>query len=179
MSPRSTYIRTSNFDFKPGTGPIALGNLIADPMSPHHPLITVDSDTLKKYYHRIDTFKQNSKLITRGSRGEFARKRWRATRASAKASYKEMAKGAKFTVKGVEGSYFAHGISSEVLERLVKAPQVQEAMEANRVPGFRKPVYMITGIMVVKDLEIRQERATDAQKVKAVRRVSDNGIVGE
>lgn len=51
MSPRSTYIRTPNFDFKPGTGPIALGNLIADPMSPHHPLITVRNE--KKTDHQF------------------------------------------------------------------------------------------------------------------------------
>lgn len=77
-------------------------------------------------------------------------------------------------MKGVKVSYFARGFSPRLLERLVIAPQVQEAMKPNRIPGFRTPVYMITGIMVAKDIEVREGKVTDAQRFEATRSVSDH-----
>lgn len=81
----------------------------------------------------------------------------RATRMTAKAGDKKMAAGANYTVKGAV-SYFARGFSPEVLERLVKAPQVQEAMKPNEIPSFRTYVCMATGIMVTEDIIIREGR---------------------
>ena len=55
MARQPTYLLAPNFHFKPGTGPIVLGNIIADPLRPHRALTTVDAAIVKATYPRIET----------------------------------------------------------------------------------------------------------------------------
>ncbi|KAI9042926.1 uncharacterized protein KD926_004716 [Aspergillus affinis] len=170
MAQQPTYILAPNFHFKPGTGPIALGNIIADPLRPHRALTTVDATTLKAAYPRIETFTDYERSITRGSSRDVSMSVWAEflNSVSAKVSGSRGSDvQSTYTMDSLESMFFVNDPTLEEIRSRLKAPMVQAVTKAGRIPGFRTPVYMVTGLMVAKgfsaDLENTQRRGGEVE----------------
>lgn len=153
MTPQPTYILAPSFHFKPETGPIALGNIISHPLRPHRALTTVDRTTLSKIYPRIETFTDYDRSITRGSSRSVSVSLW--------SQFLETVTGkiggghddsvtSNYTMGSLETEYFAMDPSMEEIKMRLKSPRVQAVTKESRMPGFRTPVYMVTGRMIAK-----------------------------
>lgn len=165
MAQQPTYILSPNFHFKPGTGPIELGNIISHPLRPHRALTTVDAATLQKNYPPVETFIDYERSITRGRRRDVSISLW--------AEFLQTVSGkvsggrgsdiqSNYTMDCLETMYFVADPPLEEIQARLKAPRVQAVIKAGRIPGFRTPVYMVTGLMIARgftaDIENNKRR---------------------
>ncbi|KAI4129284.1 MAG: hypothetical protein LQ338_002293 [Usnochroma carphineum] len=161
MARQPTYLLAPNFHFKPDTGPIALGNILADPLRPHRPLTTVDVGILKNAYPDIETTTDYNYSILRGKSSNLSMAVWAqfVQTISAKISGERgNSLYTNYNMDALETSYFVTDPTLEEIESRIKAPRVQATMKAGRMPGLRQPVYMITGVMVAKGFAALQEK---------------------
>ncbi|KAE8326052.1 hypothetical protein BDV39DRAFT_216213 [Aspergillus sergii] len=160
MAQQPTYILAPTFHFKPGTGPIALGNIIADPLRPHRAITTVDPTTLKSRYPQIETFTHYEYSASRGTSRSNSLSVWGQflQTVGAKVSGEhESSQHNKYTMEALETRYFVGDPTLEELEARLKAPRVQAVLRASSIPGFRHPVYMVTGLMIATGFAVTQE----------------------
>ncbi|KAM0520748.1 hypothetical protein ACHAPE_003146 [Trichoderma viride] len=62
-----------------------------------------------------------------------------------------------YTMDSLETMYFIADPSLEEIEARLKVPRVQGFVKANSFPGLRKPVYMVTGLMIARGFAAREE----------------------
>jgi len=161
MTQQPTYLLAPNFHFKPGTGPIALGNIIADPLRPHRALTTADAGTLKATYPRVETITDYDRSMTRGTSRDVSMAVWAqfVQTVSAKVSGERgTSVHTNYTMDTLETAYFVTDPPLEEIEARLKVPRVQAVVKAGSIPGFRQPVYMVTGLMIAKGFAVLQER---------------------
>ncbi|PYH91048.1 hypothetical protein BO71DRAFT_486574 [Aspergillus ellipticus CBS 707.79] len=167
----TAYIYTRpNFHFKPETGPIALGNIIADPLRPHRALTTVDVTTLQTAYPRIETFTEYERSITRGNSHDVSMSVWGQFLSSASAKISG-SRGSDvqstYTMDSLQAMFFVNDPALEEIQSRLKNPMVQAVMKGGRIPGLRTPVYMVTGLMVAKgfsaDMTNTQRRSGEVE----------------
>lgn len=160
MAQQPTYILAPNFHFKPGTGPIALGNIISNPLQPHRALTTVDTATLDTTYPKVERFTDYERSITRGDHRNISISVW--------AEFLQTVSGkvsggrgtdvqTNYTMESLETMYFVVDPPIEEIQARLKAPRVQAVTRASRIPGFRSPAYMVTGLMIAKGLSATME----------------------
>lgn len=171
MAQQPTYFLAPSFRFKPGTGPIALGNIIADPLRPHRALTTVGEEILKTNYPRVETIADQDRSIVRSTSHDFSMAIWSQflQTVSAKVSGgRSVSMQTTYTMGSLETTYFVTDPSLGVIEARLRAPRVQAVIKASNMPGFRHLVYMVTGLMVAKGFAAVQEKArTKAGEVSA------------
>lgn len=160
MAQQPTYILAPNFHFKPGTGPIALGNIISHPLQPHRALTTVDAATLDKIYPRVATFTDYERSITRGDHRGVSISVWaeflQTVSGKVSGGYGSDVQ-SNYTMDSLETMYFVVDPPIEEIQARLKVPRVQAVTKVNRIPGFRTPVYMVTGLMIAKGLSVAME----------------------
>ncbi|OQE06987.1 hypothetical protein PENVUL_c015G01755 [Penicillium vulpinum] len=167
MAQQPTYILSPNFHFKPGTGPIALGNIISDPLRPHRALTTVDTETLQENYPRVEKFTDYEWRITRGDNRDVSISLW--------AEFLQTVSGkisggrssdvqSNYTMESLETMYFVDDPPLEEIQERLKVPRVQAVTRATRIPGFRTPVYMVTGVMIAKGFTADMEKKKSRNK---------------
>ncbi|CAI7619331.1 unnamed protein product [Penicillium viridicatum] len=153
MAQQPTYILAPNFHFKPGTGPIALGNIISHPLQPHRALTTVDTATLDKAYPRVEIFTEYERSITRGNHRGVSISVWaeflQTVSGKVSGGYGSDVQ-SSYTMDSLETIYFIADPPIEEIQARLKVPRVQAVTKVNRIPGFRMPVYMVTGLMIAK-----------------------------
>lgn len=162
MAQQPTYFLAPNFHFKPGTGPISLGNIIADPLRPHRALTTVDVDTLAVIYPRVETITDYDRSMTRGTGHSMVMAVWAqfVQLVSAKISGESgNSADTNYTMDALETAYFVTDPPLEEIEARLKNPRVQTVLKASSMPGLRKPVYMVTGLMIAKGFAALEERS--------------------
>ncbi|RJE23881.1 hypothetical protein PHISCL_03793 [Aspergillus sclerotialis] len=173
MVQQPTYLLAPSFHFKPGTGPIALGNIVADALRPHRALTTVDPTTLKEAYPRIETITSFDRSMTRETHRDLSMSIWTqfVQGVFAKAFGKRSNDlHTEYTMDALETTYFVSDPPLEEIEARVKVPRVQAAIRTNM--GLRRhPVYMVTGLMVAKGFAAVQERGAH--------RAGDVGVGGD
>jgi len=160
MAQQPTYLLAPNFHFKPGTGPIALGNIIADPLRPHRALTTVDASTLEATYPRVEKILDQNRSMTRGSSRGMSITVWAqfVRTIGAKVSGERGASmHTHYDMDAVETTYFVADPPLEEIETRLKAPRVQAVVKAASILALRQPVYMVTGLMVAKGFAVLQE----------------------
>ncbi|KAE8138676.1 hypothetical protein BDV38DRAFT_281973 [Aspergillus pseudotamarii] len=160
MAQQSTYILAPNFHFKPGTGPIALGNIIADPLRPHRTLTTVDAGILKARYPPVETFTHYEYSTSRGTSRNNSLSVWGQFLGTVGAKVSGEHGSSlhnTYTMDALETKYFVGDPALEELEARLKAPRVQAVLRTSSIPGFRYPVYMVTGLMVAKGFAVTHE----------------------
>jgi hypothetical protein len=151
----------AHFHFKPGTGPIALGNIIADPLRPHRALTTVNVGTLKAVYPPIETMTDYDRSMTRGTSSDLSMAVWAkfVQTVSAKVSGERgTSVHTNYTMDALETAYFVTDPPLEEIEARLKVPRVQAVVKAGSMPGLRQPVYMVTGLMIAKGFAALQHR---------------------
>lgn len=160
--PNLTYILAPSFHFKPGTGPIALGNIVTDPLRPHRALTTVDANLLRETYPRVETYTSRDRSMTHEAHHDLAMSVWGQflNTISAKVSGGSGANlHSEYTMDTLETVYFVGDPPHEEIEARVRSPRVKAVMKRGRRLK-RKPIYMVTGIMVAKGFAAVQERGT-------------------
>ncbi|KAM0454210.1 hypothetical protein ACHAPV_008480 [Trichoderma viride] len=168
MARQNTYILAPNFRFKPQSGPIALGNLITDPLRPHRALTVIDADSLKAKYPRIETITEQDHALNRATSHDASMGVWAqfVQNVGAKISgQRNSTAQTTYTMDSLETMYFITDPSLEEIEARLKVPRVQGFVKASSFPGLRKPVYMVTGLMIAKGFAAREEtgKSTSAQ----------------
>lgn len=168
MARQKTYILAPNFRFKPQSGPIALGNLITDPLRPHRALTAIDADSLKAKYPRIETITEQDHALNRATSHDVSMGVWNqfVQTVGAKISGQRSSTAqTTYTMDSLETMYFITDPSLEEIEARLKVPRVQGFVKASSFPGLRKPVYMVTGLMIAKGFAAREEtgKSTGAQ----------------
>ena len=161
MAQRPTYLLAPNFHFSPVTGPIALGNIIVDPLRPHRVLTNVDSSTLEAVYPRIERMTYYDRNMVRETSDDLSTAVWAqfVKTVSAKISGGRGTNvHTNYTMDALETVYFGTDPILEEIESRLKAPRVQAVVKAGKIPSFRQPVYMITGLMVARGFGALQEK---------------------
>lgn len=170
MARQQTYLLAPSFRFKPKTGPIALGNLITDPLRPHRALTAIDADSLKANYPRIETITEQDHALNRATSHDVSTGVWSqfVQTICAKVSVQRNSTAqTSYTMDSLETMYFITDPSLAEIEARLKVPRVQGFVKASNFPGLRKPVYMVTGLMIAKGFTAREEtgKSTSAQVV--------------
>ncbi|KAH0538096.1 hypothetical protein FGG08_005308 [Glutinoglossum americanum] len=153
MAQQPTYLLTPNFTFKPITGPIALGSIIADPFRPHRVLTSIDGPTLSAY-PRVETVLEYDKQLFRDSSRNASFSIWAQflQTVTAKANVARAADAlAQYTMDSLETMYFVADPSQEEIEARIKEPRVQAVIKSGGLLGKRQPVYMVTGLKIAKN----------------------------
>ncbi|RFN45481.1 hypothetical protein FIE12Z_10243 [Fusarium flagelliforme] len=151
MAQQPTYLLAPNFTFKPRSGPIALGNIIADPFRPHRVLTAIDEAARAARYPRIETFAELDRTIARGSGHDVAVAVWAQFLQGVVASLsgdRAVQKSSEYTMDALETEYFVGDPDQAEIEARVKEPRVRAVMAGSL--GFRQPVYMITAVKIAK-----------------------------
>ncbi|KAI2913172.1 hypothetical protein CBS147343_9640 [Aspergillus niger] len=160
MAQQPTYILSPDFHFKPGTGPIGLGNIISHPLRPHRALTTVDATTLEKVCPRVERFTDYDRSIERRDSRDVSMSLWTEFLQTVSG---ELSGGrgkdvrSNYTMDQLQTEYFVTDPPLEEIQARLKAPRVQAVTKAGRIPGFRTPVYMVTGLMIAKGFTASME----------------------
>ncbi|KAL9618680.1 MAG: hypothetical protein Q9160_006647 [Pyrenula sp. 1 TL-2023] len=161
MAQRPSYLLAPNFHFKPGTGPIALGSIIADPLQPHRAVTSVDEATLRTAYPRVEKITDENRSITRGSNRNVSMAVWAqfVQVVSAKLSGEHsISLRTNYAAEAMETQYFVTDPTLDVIKTRIESPRVQAVIKASGLPGFRHPVYMVTGLVIAKGFTILKEK---------------------
>lgn len=163
---QSTYFLAPRLDCKPTTGPIALGNIIADPLRPHRSLTTIDQGTLEQKYPRIETSSVINYATALDSDSQISAAIWAQflETVSAKFGGSSVNRTSKtYSADGIKTQYFVCDPSLEEIMDRLGAPRVRTAMKAGRIPGLRSPVYMVTGLKIATNLTAQTSRNKGSQ----------------
>ncbi|RYO92387.1 hypothetical protein DL766_000357 [Monosporascus sp. MC13-8B] len=154
-----TYILAPNWTFVPG-GPIALGNVIADPSRPH-----------------IVLKKPPKNPATQPSVQQVSEKNWRLhlssqlnLSASLWAQFVELVglklgashgrhARASYSMRELETVYYVEMPDSAFVKELIKDPAVHELMRLDN--PFSRPVYMVTGLKISRGFVLSVDKSGD------------------
>ncbi|KAL0259224.1 hypothetical protein SLS55_006729 [Diplodia seriata] len=175
-----TYLLAPNFDFRPD-GPIALGNIIADPFRPHRVLTKADPSTVQP---ETETIFQDD-FVTHHSAGHgVSLSIWAEFLASVGINLgTDLTKDSntEYNMSSLKTVYFKDALSEQELHQRVNVPRVRNVLQSGHIRS--RPVYMITGIKIAENLEVATEH--DAHKginagvsVPVVEGISVGGNVG-
>lgn len=156
MARNLTYLLTPNFTFKPHTGPISLGSIIADPFRPHRVLSAIDSQTLAQRYPRVETCTESPRFVKREAGRDIGISVWAHVLHSIGGSLSgQHARhvSSEYNIDSLETEYFLEDPDQAEIEQRVAAPRVRAAMMPSGL-GLPQPVYMVTGIKIAKGLSV-------------------------
>ncbi|KAK3384172.1 hypothetical protein B0T24DRAFT_74185 [Lasiosphaeria ovina] len=152
-----TYLLAPNWDFRPG-GPIALGNIVADPFRPHKVLSRAAGPL-----PLTETILHADWSLRTGSARSVHASIWAvffdavgvdllAARSQATVD--------NYSMRELETTYFVDDPPTEdIVKRIKDDPKVSKLMRLDSV--FCRPVYMITGIKTAKGFMLRSERSAN------------------
>ncbi len=132
MAENPTYLLAPNFTFKPG-GPIALGNIVADPFRPHRVLTAVDAATLAKDYPRVERFVERESRLSHDASRDASLAVWAQFLNSVGVSAsgeRGSTTSFEYAMETLETHYFVEDPGHEKIVARVKTPRVQAVMKA-------------------------------------------------
>ncbi|KAF4544495.1 Carbohydrate-binding-like protein [Lasiodiplodia theobromae] len=150
-----TYLLAPSFNFRPD-GPIALGNIIADPFRPHRVLTKADPGTAQP---EIETVFEDDFVTHRSAGQGVSVSVWAQFLANVGINLgtnfsKETS--TEYNMSSLKTIYFKSEPSEQELHKRVNVPRVRNVLQSGRVRSC--PVYMISGIKIAENLEIATER---------------------
>lgn len=161
MAPVKTYLTAPDFTYKPTTGPIQVGAIIADPFRPTKTLSPPPTDPAPA----VDRFVTHDHELTRSSDRSvtgslFAYFLGSAGGGAGGSSSRSSAE--SYSIKVLETTRLASlpGDDDEELLRRVAEPRVRAAIRAGLYG--RAPVYLVTGVKVARGLAVRTEEGRGA-----------------
>jgi hypothetical protein len=165
MATQLTYLIAPNHRFRAHDGPIRLGYLIADPTRPHRALSELPDSTLKDKYPQIERVPETKHDVTRGAGSSlggsvFARfaQVVKLEISGSKTSERE----SSYTMDGLQTEYFLKDPDDTEIQSRISEPRVKSYMQPK--PWLpRKPVYMVSGIMIAQGLVLRSSRNESQQ----------------
>lgn len=160
MDQHLTYFLAPNFTFRPGSGPIRLGAIIADPFRPHRVLSTVDDAVLISRYPRVERLTERERTVARNSDNAISFGIWGrflgivGPQVAFEHGRQTLA---DYQTQALMTEYFVHDPSDEEIRARILEPRVAAVIKASNF-GFRQPVYMVNGIKIAKQLIVNKAR---------------------
>lgn len=176
-----TYLLAPNFTFKPG-GPIALGNILANPLRPHRVLSALDPNA--SFKPEVEIVLDYDYKTTRGKGHGAKLSLWAQflQTVSAKISAeKDVDALSKYTIDCLETRYFKVGPSVDEVAARLNVPRVQAALRSSifNLLGTSRPLYIITGLKIAKGFSMSIERRMrHADSMEAAMPITENISVG-
>ncbi len=158
MSSVKTYLLAPSFSFPPH-GPIAIGNIIADPFRPRRVLTSLDPNQPKP---AIETVVDPDYIISRDGGHGVEVGVWAQFLQTVGINLGgQYEKGVitDYKMDAIETSYLKSDPTDEEVNKRVKAPRVQIAIKSGLF-GYQ-PVYMISGVKVARGLIASKEVAAN------------------
>lgn len=150
--PAKTYLMVPNFDF-PTDSSIQLGNLLADPFTPHRPLTSLTSEKLPELTKSV----QKKRAIVREEEDDANFSLWvqalQIVGAKTGVKYGKNTTN-KYDMDTLRTSFFKTDPSDEHIKELLNAPKVQNTM---RSTFWSRPVFMISGLKVAEGFSLSSE----------------------
>ncbi|KAG0648340.1 hypothetical protein D0Z07_5175 [Hyphodiscus hymeniophilus] len=150
--PTKTYLMVPNFDF-PTDSSIQLGNILADPFTPHRPLTSLAPDK----WPEITESLQKKRALVRKEGVEANFSVWlqalQMVGAKVGAEYGKSTK-SEYNMDALRTSFFKADPSDEHIKVLLSAPKVQSAM---RSTFWSRPLYMISGLKIAEGFSVSSE----------------------
>ncbi len=169
MAENPTYLLAPNFTFKPG-GPIALGNIVADPFRPHRVLTAVDAATLAKDYPRVERFVERESRLSHDASRDASLAVWAQFLNSVGVSAsgeRGSTTSFEYAMETLETHYFVEDPGHEKIVACVKTPRVQAVMKAGGF-GRSQPVYMVTGLKIATGFSTTREKGRHSSSAAEV-----------
>lgn len=160
MAQQPTYLIAPNWTFRPHTGPIALGNIIADPFRPQRVLTYLDATSLVERYPRIERMTETHSM-TRESKSNISVAIWTQflQTASLRSSGERAASNLnEYTMDSLATEYFVSDPEPAEIEARVNVPAVRRTMQSGSF-RFTNPVYMVSGVKIAKNFGGKKESA--------------------
>ncbi|KAK7981474.1 hypothetical protein PG996_009167 [Apiospora saccharicola] len=160
MTQRPTYFLAPNFTFRPQTGPIRLGSIIADPLRPHRPLSSLDPSELKARYPHIEQVVEANRALGRNAGRDNALAVWAqflqsiGPRVSGEKSNNAST---EYTSEALTTEYFVEDPSDEEIKQRISDPKTKAVMRGDSFALGGHPVYMITGLKTARGFAVRKE----------------------
>ncbi|KAK5003850.1 hypothetical protein LTR28_009669, partial [Elasticomyces elasticus] len=151
MAQVKTYLLAPNFTFQPG-GPIALGNIIADPSDPTYVLSYLDTAVSNPEIVSTTELEHN---ISRSRGGSAHASVWAQFLQTASANISSQGSKdviTRYTTSALETRYFKVYPTDEDVKERIKAEKVQAAIKAGLFGD--QPVYMVTGVKIARDFAL-------------------------
>ncbi|KXX82244.1 hypothetical protein MMYC01_200420 [Madurella mycetomatis] len=149
-----TYFLAPNWTFRPD-GPIALGNIIANPLKPH--IVLTTPDPTRPLPATTTVSESDWKLVDESGRA-LSLSLWANFLESIQLKFGAL-HGKKlrteYSIDKLETTYFRDGVTSELVMERVKDPVIKELMKPESI--LSKPVFMITGIKIARGFRLSSE----------------------
>ena len=160
-NPKKTYFLTPSFNYAPPPiGSIKLGNIIANPASPHRPLnpkatlIPPPADSIQTTFQ--NDWKSTLSKSNSASIGLYAKFLSLILGAGANASVNwDREDASQYAFKKLETTFFDPLDVEGYLANAMEAPNVKRFIEKSRI---RKPVYMVTGLKIARGGRIKSSK---------------------
>jgi hypothetical protein len=152
-----TYLLAPNWTFRPG-GPIALGNIIANPFKPHIVLTKPDPDTPQP---KTTTVTETDWRLVDGGGLTLSLGLWANFLESIQVKLgidRRTNLKSEYSAETLETTYFEDGITTDHVRDRAKDPIITTLMTPGSI--MSKPVYMVTGIKVAKGFRLSAEAAS-------------------
>ncbi|KAK3629306.1 hypothetical protein LTR56_013035 [Elasticomyces elasticus] len=156
MADRKTYLVVPNFTFRPYTGSIRLGSIVADPTRPHRILSTVDEHVLAQRYPRIEKVPETANEVTRDASASVSGAVWARFLQVAQTEISgqwSTTRVKKYTMDRMDTEYFVFDPEPGEVEARVAEKAVRKVLRGEG-SWARKPVYMVNGVKIAKGLVV-------------------------
>ena len=156
-----TYFLVPNLNFKANTGPIALGNIIADPFRPNRYLTAVSQDELTSRYPHVEESVEEKPTISRDKENSTTVSIWAQFLQSVKvgpSGQHDTKMSMDFSMDSLTTRYFDRDPEADEIAARLSEPRVRRAMKAD---GLRpsEPIYMVTGLKIARGLVAKSTRS--------------------
>ncbi|KAI2629424.1 hypothetical protein GGS21DRAFT_224038 [Xylaria nigripes] len=156
MAPTTAYILAPDLTFR-RDGPIALGNIIADPFNPDVLLATPDGDKPLPPIESITHYNYERESTSVLSVGFSVWAQVLQSLGGSIGTRIEKSKRTRHTMDALETRYFRTQPTEQEIHERVNKPEVREAIRANCL--FSRSIYMVVGIKIAKNLITTIERS--------------------
>ncbi|KAB2573014.1 hypothetical protein DBV05_g8307 [Lasiodiplodia theobromae] len=151
-----TYLLAPNFNFRPD-GPIALGNIIADPFQPHRVLTKANTGTAQT---EVETVFEDDFVTHRGAGQGVSVSVWAQFLANVGINLgtdfsKET--NTEYNMTSLKTTYFKSEPSEQELHQRVNVPRVRNVLQSGHIRSC--PVYMVSGIKIAENFEMATKRS--------------------
>ena len=153
------YVLAPGLTYGPG-GPIAVGNVLTHPTKPRRALVVMDPEVLRKEFPEIHSTEHRCMELFRKKGNELSVSLWAKFLEiiSAKAAgQKGTGSEDEIKAEGFRVSSFIEAPSYQSIKRLMENSTIQGFMKAESIPGFRHPIYLVTGVITAHGVTVRQK----------------------
>ena len=156
-----TYFLVPNLNFKANTGPITLGNIIADPFRPDRYLTAVSQDELTSRYPHVEELNEKKPIISREKGNSTTVSIWvqflQSIKVGPSGQY-DTKTSMDFSMDSLSTRYFDRDPEADEIAARLSEPKIRRVMKVGSLRPS-EPVYMITGLKIARGLVAKSSKS--------------------